>query len=335
MSNTKILEDIKMHLTGEKEVDIPYLQTELSIYRQLKNDEVIYGITNLLFEYLDPKIKEQLDLKTHAVLDERRMRYETILDLIQEEKYDEAIFLLEDLVSVFEKATYTKEKNYYDFDQMIEYFIFCETVEQARRLKVKRYPEPVTYYMYQLSELYLKKENVDQAICCLNKALIYNPRCQYVMQSLALLYRDNNQKEEAEKVLKAILQYAYTKDQLAFAYHELGKLYTNIQKDDIAFACFMTSQYYQENAKNQEYIHQILNRLGQLPFQKGTEVAEIYQTYQIQHGISKLVLRAIDEFLAYTQKLHDIESVDYLIEIATTLTGDEKYQNFKVIQEKK
>lgn len=335
MNNTKILEEIKMHLTGEKEVDIPYLQTELNIYRQLKNDEVIYGITNMLFEYLDPKIKEQLDLKTHAVLDERRMRYETILDLIQQEKYDEAIFLLEDLVSVFEKATYTKEKNYYDFDQMIEYFIFCETVEQARQLKVKRYPEPVTYYMYQLSELYLRKGESSQAILCLNKALVYNPRCQYVMQSLALLYQDHQQLEEAEKVLKDILRYAYTKEQLSFAYHQLGKLYMGAQKDDIAFACFMTSHYYQENEQNQVYIDQILKRLGHLPFQKGIEVAEIYQTYHIQHGISKLVLHAIDEFLSYTKKLHDTESVDYLIEIATELTGDEKYRKIKEIQEKK
>lgn len=334
MNNTKILEDIKMHLTGEKEVDIPYLQTELSIYRQFKNDEVIYGITNLLFEYLDPKIKEQLDLKTHAVLDERRLRYETILDLIQQEKYDEAIFLLEDLITVFEKATYTKEKNYYDFDQMIEYFIFCETVEQARKLKVKRYPEPVTYYMYQLSELYLKKADINQAILCLKKALIYNPRCQYVLQSLALLYRDQGQQEQAEEILKSVLHYAYTKEQLAFAYHELGKLYMQRQKDDIAFACFMTSQYYQENPQNQEYIQRILNRLGQVPFQTGTEVVRIYQTYQIQHGISKLVLRAIDEFLAYTQKLQDTASVAYLLEIAKALTDDEKYQNMQVIQEK-
>ena len=82
------------------------------------------------------------------------------------------------------------------------------------------------------------------------------------------------------------------------------------QKDDIAFACFMTSQYYQENPQNQEYIQRILNRLGQVPFQTGTEVVRIYQTYQIQHGISKLVLRAKDEFSRGTPGAYEIKSTN-------------------------
>ena len=67
MNNKEIIDEIRSHLTKEKDIDIAYLQTELEIYKKMNNEEVIYAIANMLFQYLDPKIKEQLDLKTHAI----------------------------------------------------------------------------------------------------------------------------------------------------------------------------------------------------------------------------------------------------------------------------
>ena len=36
MSNQEILDEIKKRLTKDKDVDVPYLQTELKIYRELE-----------------------------------------------------------------------------------------------------------------------------------------------------------------------------------------------------------------------------------------------------------------------------------------------------------
>ena len=159
MNNQDIIDNIKSHLSGEKEIDVPYLQMELDIYKKMNNEEVIYAIANLLFGYMDPSIKEKLDLKTHEVLNERRLEYETVVDLINNEKYEEAKEILIRHTNIYKKATYTKEQNFYDFDQMIEYYIFCENVKNAKKLHVRRYPEPVAYYMYQLATIYEKEEN--------------------------------------------------------------------------------------------------------------------------------------------------------------------------------
>ena len=163
MTNEQIINDIKSRLTGEKETDIAYLQTEMQIYRSFQNEEVIYAIANMMFGYMDKSVKERLDLKTHAILDERRELYEQVVGLLNDGKLNEAKAILISLIDVYEKATYTSEMNYYDFDQMIEYFIFCETVEKGRRLKVKRYPEPVTYYTYQLASIYLEESDLENA----------------------------------------------------------------------------------------------------------------------------------------------------------------------------
>ena len=63
MNNKEIIEGIKSHLSKDREIDVPYLQTELEIYRSMNNEEVVYAIANLLFQYMDPSIKEKLDLK--------------------------------------------------------------------------------------------------------------------------------------------------------------------------------------------------------------------------------------------------------------------------------
>lgn len=327
MSNQEILDEIKKRLTKDKDVDVPYLQTELKIYRELENDEVIYGICNLLFEYLDPKIKERLDLKTHQILDERRHTYETVLGLIEEGKTKDAKKILIDLVSIFEKASYTKEKNYYDFDQMIEYFIFCETVEKARSLKIKRYPEPVTYYMYQLASIYLKENNTKLAIESLEKALVYNPRCQYVMQELIILYLQVGKKEEAYQLTLDSLKYAYDKQQLAFCYQELGKYYQEKGNFDIAICCFMTSNYYSENKANLEHILEITQKTGIIRFDQPQDIIKTYEKYNLQHGVSSLVIQAIQDFIGYTKQLRDYKTTRYLLNIAIELTNATMYIN--------
>lgn len=339
VNNQDILDKIRKRLTKNKEIDVPYLQTELNIYKELQNDEVIYGICNLLFEYLDPQVKQRLDLKTHQVLDERRHRYETVLGLIEDGKTEEAKKILIELVSVFEKASYTKEKNYYDFDQMIEYFIFCETVENARKLKVRRYPEPVTYYMYQLASIYIKENEDILAIASLEKALVYNPRCQYVMQELILLYQKVGRMEEAYSLTLDSLKYAYDKQQMAFCYQELGKYYQIKGNYDIAICCFMTSNYYQDSSVNMEHILEITQKTGIIRFDHPQDIVKTYEKYRLQHGVSPLVLHAIQDFIQYTKQLHDYETTRYLLHIAIELTNAKEYTNqleeLKTLQKEK
>lgn len=326
MDNKNIIEEIKKHLTGEKEIDVPYLQTELSIYKNMNNEEVIYAIANMLFQYLDPKIKEQLDLKTHEILDERRAEYEKVVNLLEQENYEQAKEILMNLVSIFQKATYAKEQNYYDFDQMIEYYIFCETVSNARKLKIRRYPEPVTYYMYQLSEIYLKENNISKAIEALEEALSFNPRCQYVLQTLAKLYFDNGKKEEAFQILKDSLLYAYTKEQMAYAYFMIGKYYEEKNCYDIAIVSYLSSTNYLPNPTCQERVVEITKKYGEICITSEKDINNIFNKYNLQFGISTLVINAINEFIQYTKKLNDYESAYYLINIAIELTDDEVYQ---------
>ena len=315
MNNQEIIENIKSHLSGDKEIDVPYLQMELDIYKKMNNEEVIYAIANLLFGYMDPSIKEKLDLKTHEVLNERRLEYETVVDLINNNRFDEAKEILIRHTNIYKKATYTKEQNFYDFDQMIEYYIFCENIKNAKKLHVRRYPEPVTYYMYQLATIYEKEEDFENAIKALKEGLVFNPRCEYILQELIYLYELTNNEELMHQVTLESLKYAYTKDQLSYCYKMLSKYYSN-KNNELSIALLNLSNSYINNNKISD------------------EDKKLILSNNIQYHISSVVEIAIDEFIKYTKKLNDIESVMYLLFIASDIIENEEYTKISQQMEK-
>lgn len=325
MKNDEIIEQIKHNLTGAKETDVIYLQTELAIYRQMKNDEVTYAIANMLFQYLDPAIKQRLDLKTHAVLDERRAKYEQVLSLIEQKEITKAKTILEELIDPFRKATFIKDQNYYDFDQMIEYFIFCENVQKAKSLKIRRYPEPITYYIYQLANLYEEEQDFNKAISLLEEALNYNPRCQYVMENLALLYEKNHQIEKAFMIMQDSLRYAYTKEQLAYAYQFFGRYYLAKNNYEMALVSYVTSDYFKENPNNQQKVKEITQIIGRPNLTKPDDITNIFAKNHLQYGVSTIVIKAIEEFIAYSKEKNDQDTLVYLLTIAYELTDDDRY----------
>jgi hypothetical protein len=320
MNNQDIIDNIKSHLSGDKEIDVPYLQMELDIYKKMNNEEVIYAIANLLFGYMDPSIKEKLDLKTHEVLNERRLEYETVVVLINNEKYEEAKEILIRHTNIYKKATYTKEQNFYDFDQMIEYYIFCENVKNAKKLHVRRYPEPVAYYMYQLATIYEKENDFENAIKALKEGLVFNPRCEYILQELIYLFDLTNNEELMYEASLESLKYAYTKEQLSYCYKMLSKYYSN-KNSELSVALLNMSNSYINN-----------NQISDID-------KKLIVNNNIQYHISNIVETAIDEFIKYTKKLNDIESVMYLLFIASDIIENEEYvliskQMEKILEER-
>lgn len=315
MNNKEIIEGIKSHLSKDREIDVPYLQTELEIYRSMNNEEVVYAIANLLFQYMDPSIKEKLDLKTHEILNERRLEYETVVDLINNNELAKAKEILIRLSNIYKKATYTKEQNFYDFDQMIEYYIFCETVSNAKKLKVRRYPEPLTYYMYQLASIYEKEEDYDNAIKSLKEGLVYNPRCEYILQELIYIYDLTNSEELMYQATIESLKYAYTKEQLSYCYKMLSKYYRNKNTNLSDALNNMSNSYLNNQQVSQDDKELIINN-------------------NIQYHVSNIVIKAIDEFINYTKKLNDIGSVMYLLFIASEIIENEEYTKISKEMEK-
>lgn len=327
MSNQEIINNIKAKLTKEKSVDVPYLKTELAIYQAMKNEEVVYAISQLLFNYLDRETKSDLDKKTHEILEDRKEEYEKCRNLIFEGKLKEAKSILKKLTDLYEKLDSAKVQNYFDFEQMIDYILYCETVERARTLNIKRYPEPVTHYFFEYANICLEEKDYDEAIKYYEKALRFNPRSIYIMENLINVYLETNQKELAFNLCKECLVYAYTQEQFAFLYQVLGDLFYDMKKYDIAIASLIVSDHYRKQPLNKVKISNIVKEVGFIQFNDENAILSLFERENINYGPSRTLIETVSEFIEYLKKLKDINGIKYLLTIMVELTEDEYYIN--------
>ena len=325
MNNQEIINNIKAKLTKDKSVDVPYLKTELEIYQSMKNEEVVYAISQLLFNYLDRETKSDLDKKTHEILEDRKEEYDKCRQLIFDGKYAEAKPILKKLTDLYEKLDSAKVQNYFDFEQMIDYILYCETVEKARTLNVKRYPEPVTHYFFEYANICLHENNYEEAIKYYEKALRFNPRSIYIMENLIDVYLETGQKELAFNLCKECLIYAYTKEQFGYLYNVLGDLFCEMKKYDIAVACLLVSDHFNKRLANKDKIASIVKAQGFIHFEDENAILSLFERENINYGPSRTLITTVNEFIDYLRQIKDVNGMKYLLTIMVELTEDEYY----------
>lgn len=307
-------------------MDVPYLETELTIYKTLQNEEIVFAISQLLFEYLDKEEKVKYDVKTHEILEKRKEQYLKSTRFIQEGKLEEAKKELLNLIQLYEKIENVKVQNYYDFEQMIEYILFCKTVENAKKLNVRRYPEPVTYFYYQLATIEVEEGNTYQAIEYLKKALVFNPRAMYIWEELIERYVKLQDDETVFLLAKEQLRYAYTKEQLAFLYQKLGMYYQKKAKYELSIACLIVSDHYSGQTLNKERIGKIVQVAGYIQFHSVEQILSLFQKEGINYGPSQVVVESVHTFIHYLKHIHNYDGVRYLYTIMIDLTDDDYYK---------
>ena len=327
MTNQEIIDNIKSKLTKDKEVDLPYLRCEFKIYQTMQNDEVMYAILQLIFKYLSNDTKEDLDTKTHEVLHERSKMYDDAVCLLNNNKISEALDILLKLISTYEKLDSAKVQNYFDFEQLIDYITYCETVEKAKKLNVKRYPEPVTNYTYKVASIYIKLGNYEEAIKHLKQALHYNPKAVYIKVELINLYEELGEFDKAFELIVDTLEYAYSKDQFAYLYEHLGMYFETICKFDIAVAAYFASDYYYNDQVNKNKIQNIISSVGLIKLDNTNDILSLFERENIKYGPSKKLIETIEEFIKYLKHLKDLDGVKYLLSIMADLTEDDYYLN--------
>ena len=323
MDNQTIIDEIKSNLTHNKETDVSYLQTELIVFRTLNNDEVVAALEQLLFSYLSKEEKAEYDQKTHEILSVRYDDYQNCLELIKENKLDDASKILVRLIKTYEKIENVKTFNYYDFEQLIEYIIITKSVDNAKKLNVKRYPEPITYYCYQLALIYIKQNNLNDAKIYLEKALKFNPASMYVREELANVYLSLDLINDAKNLCEQSLKMAYSKDLLSYFYQVLGLCYYRLSQYDIALACLYASIDFKEDSDVEELIASIIDKHNTSISHQ--EVITLLSSKSINYGPNKTLLNACCDFIKYLKQIKDFDDLKYLCIILYELTDQEEY----------
>lgn len=325
-SNENIINDIKSKLTGDKEKDKAFLKDELLKYKKENNNIVAFTISQILFSYLDENERKKYDHIAHEILMNRKKQYEFAIKCVKENHLDKAKTCFLELLSTYDKIQFVKSQTYYDFEQMIEYIIYCESFKKSVELNIRRYPEPVTNFCYQLAAIYLEENNEKEAINYFKKALTYNPRGMYLYEELIKLYLKQEYYEEAFVLIKEALIYAYKKEQFAFLYQALGDCFKKYEKYPISIASYVVSDHFSGESFNKGKILEIIKVAGLIKFEDPKQILKLFEEENINYGPSKQLIETINDFIGYFTYIKNYKSLNYLLKIMIDLTDADYYK---------
>ncbi len=203
------------------------------------------GVTGLLVSPFDVKnIKQKLDMLDAASIQEKPSETELELqkgmELLEKEDYHEAIAVLEDLTEKGETAEYyynigylkTSEEKY---TEAIEAF---QKATKLDRLFAKAYEAMGRAYqqlgqqdeaqknLQKAADIYMSKENVQDAEDILNEILKIGKDTVNVYNSLGVLYR---KKGDTEKALKNYKKAIKVHPHEPFIHYNIGRLYLDMK----------------------------------------------------------------------------------------------------------
>lgn len=322
MKNKEIIENIKSKLTGNKTIDVDYLHSELKKYQILNNFDVAFEIQILLFNYLSKEEKEKLNQDANNMLKEHKAKYDQAIEYLNYGEVEKTKKILQELFDVYERVAKIKGTNFYDFSEVIEYFLFFGDIEKLKLAKIKKVPEPVVHYAYQIASIYLEQDDILNAINYLERALLFNPVCEYVLEELINRLIIINKYDEAFEYIKRSLKYAYTKKQLASGYKALGIYFKHKKVYDKAIASFAVSNLYIDDISNKISIKEIVDVAGQIKFKDADHIISLFKEEGINYGPSKEVITTFKNFIEYAKINNDKKTLKYVLEIASKLTDD-------------
>ena len=322
MKNKEIIENIKSKLTGNKTIDVEYLHSELKKYQALNNFDVAFEIQILLFNYLSKEEKEKLNQDANNMLKEHKIKYDQAIEYLNYGDVEKAKKILQELFDVYERVAKIKGTNFYDFSEVIEYFLYFGDIEKLKLAKIKKVPEPVVHYAYQIASIYLEQDDILNAINYLERALLFNPVCEYVLEELINRLIISNKYDEAFEYIKRSLKYAYTKKQLASGYKSLGIYFKHKKVYDKAIASFAVSNLYIDDISNKISIKEIVDVVGQIKFKDADHIISLFKEEGINYGPSKEVITTFKNFIEYAKINNDKKTLKYVLEIASKLTDD-------------
>ena len=326
MTNQESIDEIKSRLTTDVEENKKYLKEQLQKYRSEKNGQVAFAVTQLLFSYLTKEERAKYDKIAFEIIQFRKNQFQESNKLIKEGKLEEAKRIILNLVQSYEKLERVRDKIYFDFEQLMEYIIYCKTVKRSQQLDIHRYPEPIAYFYYQLGCIEVEQEDTLEAITYFTKALKYNPRGLYLYEELVKLYLKQEDYDKAFSLSKEALEYAYKKEQFAFFYKALGMCYKVMQKYDISIASFVVSDHFAGEAFNKNEIAEIIKVAGYIKFEKPEDILQLFAKEQINYGPSRQLIETVNDFISYFKFTKNYPSLEYVLKVMVELTDSDYYQ---------
>lgn len=236
---------LKIIRSDDKLKDIPFFLTDSAFTKAKVVKAGLSGVTGLL---VTPYDKDNLKMKMDTVGLEQEApvfkaeekKLEKGMDLIESGNYEEALDVLDDMVNKGETAEYYYNIGYIKtsegkYNEAIEAFrkatqldhLFAKAFEgMGRAYHALGKSEEAEKYLQKAADIYMDKENVEDAESILNDILEISSESANVFNSLGVLYR---KKGDFKKALKNYEKALRVHPEETYILYNVGRLYLDMK----------------------------------------------------------------------------------------------------------
>lgn len=259
-----ILDSIFSKLTGDRKIDVPYLDEKLEEYQNHPlSKEIFRELGRKNYELLHKEQKESFDDAYKKDIDNIYKKLSEIEKLIFSENkdYKKAEEMLLDL---------TNTNGAFDDDELVEYHNFSDVIDFALYTRIYKPQKNIkwldipffTAYSY-LSYLYNEQGRYEEGLKAIENTIKWNPMVMSPLFEKCEIYKMKKDLEGFYKETISLYDKIYRASDLAHFYRNLGYYYIELNKLDIAYALYTASLKFEKNNTaygEMTYINQQLNR---------------------------------------------------------------------------
>ena len=298
----KVIEDIKRNLGPNNDLNRKYLISQIDIYKTHENStEIVKEISRMIWECLTPEEQEEFV----RIIEEENPIKEILIEAefyIQNNDYETALEKLDGFMKSSSEFYENDEINeYHSFPNPLEELIFNEYIGCKKEIKYIPEDQPLEDLFFAYGFLLRNASRLDEAENSLKEALRINPVSTRTILELCDIYKMRTPTFNKFYFYNMdALKYAYSGDDLARIYNNLGFFYYEENNTELSLACYKYSLKYENNPFTKSKI-EYLERNSGIELNEETCI-ELLKSKHIQLGAKPFIIENLEKLAIEYEK---------------------------------
>lgn len=331
MDTNSIIEEIKTKMTGDPQIDGPFLKSQSEKYKDEENNEEINReLAKLIYQCSYNEMHSTVENflssenpKVEEKLTSVRKRYENL-------NYSGGIEILREIIknNLFAWAD-EDEITYKSFGTPVEHAVYIQIYQPEKEVR------PVSCNLSEVYSLYgfglTQKEKYTEAVDAFQKAIELNPTDAEIYIKYCELLKKIRQTDELRNAIDKIMQCAVTKEQLGKGYFNYSYYFSEKKDFDKAAAMLEMSRIFCGDspviATEMKYISKSMGLGATPPSHNQQQLMKIMEDEKIQPGPSAVVVNSAYFLAKHSQQNLDYEMAKYFYKVVWELTENDDVQD--------
>lgn len=323
----EIIKTITSQLTGDREKDLFFLESQYDFFKDKEGTE---PIVRILAELICTYTPFQSEEKIKNALNNNELTFEKALKVVesdfQSQKMLDAEIILKTLLAEYEKRKLYKNETdieYKSFNNLFEEIIY-KKINKPKRIVINVNENfSIAYFIY--STLLIIKKDYKKAMQMIKKSISWNPVNTNSFLNCCEIFKITEQHDKNIDMAKAALKTTYTNIELSNCYRNIAFSYIGKNIETAAILYGLSIKVFPENKSAIEEFN-ILKKKANKDFilPENNITKEILEKENIQFGVNPEIIKIANEYKEYSINVHNDELYKYFTTISNSL---EKIQN--------